>query len=192
MKDCTWKCRRVNSQKSTVHVRAISSPTFHRCDRISSTRSRWQSYFTTLTSQRSHYLKATEYRERARRCDQLKCIKGNFSRMWSSWMPSWLQSWLSYLGLFNKRGRLVRIWKSFSINLNPSQSFSINLNPSQAFLGLDNAGKTSLVQMLSTGVIHQVFFPKVKIRKMFTLRFSECSHHAPDHRWGKLRLQNLN
>ena len=146
MKDCTWKCRRVNSQKSTVHVRAISSPTFHRCDRISSTRSRWRSYFTTLTSQRSHYLKATVYRERAQRCDQSKTIEGNSSRMWSSWMPSWLQSWLSYLGLFNKRGRLVRIW-------NPT-----NLNPSQAFLGLDNAGKTSLVQMLSTGVIHQVFY----------------------------------
>ena len=77
--------------------------------------------------------------------------------MWSLWMPSWLQSWLSYLGLFNKRGRLVRTKKPFSINLNPSQ----------AFLGLDNAGKTSLVQMLSTGVIHQVFFtnfPKLAIK----------------------------
>merc|ERR1712110_353322 len=119
------------TEKSTVHVRAISSPTVVT---IYPPRGAGDGDISPLShcaaSQRSNYLKSTVYRERAQRCDQSKTIEGNSSRMWSFWMPSWLQSWLSYLGLFNKRGRL-------------------------AFLGLDNAGKTSLVQMLSTGVIHQ-------------------------------------
>jgi len=49
---------------------------------------------------------------------------------WSFLLPGWVRSWLHYFGLCNKTGRL-------------------------AFLGLDNAGKTSLVQLLSTGVVHQ-------------------------------------
>ena len=36
-------------------------------------------------------------------------------------------------------------------------SFFDKKNIIKAFLGLDNAGKTSLVQLLSTGVVHQVF-----------------------------------
>ena len=32
----------------------------------------------------------------------------------------------------------------------------------KAFLGLDNAGKTSLVQLLSTGVVHQVFVTPIE------------------------------
>ena len=32
----------------------------------------------------------------------------------------------------------------------------------KAFLGLDNAGKTSLVQFLSTGVVHQVFLTPIE------------------------------
>ena len=128
MKDCTWGWRRVNSQKSTVHVRAISSPTFRCCDRISSTRSRWRSYFTTLTL-RSHptqpLLKIHSIqRESPTWWPDSKTMEGNLSRMWSSWMPGWLQSWLSYLGLFNKRGRLVRREKKTKTL---SQSISINL-----------------------------------------------------------------
>ena len=47
--------------------------------------------------------------------------------MWfSSMMPSWVSSWLRYWGLMDKKGKMV-------------------------FLGLDNAGKTTLMGLLANG-----------------------------------------
>ena len=41
-------------------------------------------------------------------------------------------------------------------------NFFYKKNIIKAFLGLDNAGKTSLVQLLSTGVVHQVFVTPIE------------------------------
>ena len=71
----------------------------------------------------------------------------------------------------------------------------------KAFLGLDNAGKTSLVQLLSTGVVHQVFVtpienynsylsqPKQRIVNVLwmiiTLKPPERPNYASNHRGSK-------
>ena len=66
----------------------------------------------------------------------------------------------------------------------------------KAFLGLDNAGKTSLVQLLSTGVVHQVFATPIDnkhflndnsgiyikyICSMITLNLPERPNYASNH-----------